>query len=98
MHTSGIVLRFSRNNYGLHPGKITGKFSYMSACVFRSKLDSTTWHFCPTCSEWPRNEFVQEPHPPATGSLCGECKVKHNQGRDLIDPNSEEYWKKDKAA
>ena len=69
----------------------------MAGFVFRSKLDSTMWHFSPTCSEWPRGEFVQEPHPPDYGSLCPECKIKHSEGSDRIDPNSEEYWDKGKA-
>jgi hypothetical protein len=47
---------------------------------YRRRLQDMTWHFCPTCADWPGSEFEEQQHTPAQGVLCGECKARKTRG------------------
>jgi hypothetical protein len=52
----------------------------MPSGYYRRKQDCEVWHFCSNCSQWPKDQYVEQPSAPGTGQLCNECEVKRRQG------------------
>jgi hypothetical protein len=56
---------------------------------FRMSAYGSTWHFCPSCSQWPRDNFTEQPMPPGIGDLCSECTVRRAEGKCADPPKGE---------
>jgi hypothetical protein len=44
--------------------------------IYRKSPGDFIWHFCESCSRWPRADFLQIEMRPQRGELCGECSAK----------------------
>lgn len=47
-----------------------------AATTYRKPSGGETWHFMPSCSKWPPEEYVELDRMPVHGELCNECKWK----------------------
>jgi hypothetical protein len=47
---------------------------------YRKLSGGDTWHFCPTCSQWPTEDFLSSKDLPKTALACNECVVKAKHG------------------
>lgn len=45
---------------------------------WRKRRGSDAWHFVPTCSNWPTEDFRARVEKPTTGESCDECLSKAN--------------------
>lgn len=54
--------------------------------MFRRRRSSDTWHFCTNCSNWPRNDYVEQIRKPTWGEYCNECLSKRTL--ELVGPSS----------
>lgn len=50
--------------------------------VYRKPPDDDTWHFSPSCAEWPADEFIELEARPRIGALCHECSAKAKSDED----------------
>ena len=48
---------------------------------FRRKPTAETWHFWPTCSQWPTDDFISSKDPSGAYEVCNECIVKSQSER-----------------
>lgn len=44
--------------------------------VYRRPQEGDTWHFEPTCSQWPAHDFIALEAAPRVEQLCNECSYK----------------------
>lgn len=49
--------------------------------TFRKRKSSDTWHFMPSCSNWPTRDFEQRSDKPKSGELCDQCKAKARKAK-----------------
>ena len=43
---------------------------------YRKKKGSDTWHWVPSCSNWPTSDYDSHSGKPTYGELDNECKAK----------------------
>jgi hypothetical protein len=43
---------------------------------FRKNPDDEMWHFWPTCSQWPTEDFISSEETSAAYTICNECIAK----------------------
>ncbi len=44
--------------------------------LYRRRINTSTWHFCTNCSEWPNSNYYDRNERPGDGDLCHECEAK----------------------
>jgi hypothetical protein len=47
---------------------------------YRRQKQSTVWHWCRNCSQWPQENFESVYIKPTTGELDRECHAKQESG------------------
>ncbi|HCC3231886.1 hypothetical protein SC738_04260 [Legionella pneumophila serogroup 1] len=43
---------------------------------YRKRNGSDTWHWVPTCSNYPTQNFTSRAVKPSNGELCNQCQAK----------------------
>src|SRR5438093_4172227 len=49
------------------------------ASEYRRERNSDIWHFCSNCSQWPKDNFIEQRTTPRTEKMCNECVSKRRQ-------------------
>jgi DNA-directed RNA polymerase subunit RPC12/RpoP len=44
--------------------------------IYRKYQDANTWHFNPSCTHWPADDYIALDVAPRSEQLCNECAVK----------------------
>jgi hypothetical protein len=44
--------------------------------IYRKSREGLMWHFCDSCSRWPKSDFLQIEMQPQRVELCGECSAR----------------------
>ncbi|MEE8119624.1 MAG: hypothetical protein V3T39_08720 [Gammaproteobacteria bacterium] len=48
--------------------------------AYRRVKDTTTWHWCFNCSDWPTSNYDEKPYQQLSGEYCKECEHKTTVG------------------